>query len=99
MSYFELSLLAGLALGRLMGAAARQKLKDMLGGIPLGRPNKPAEVAEFAAYFDHSPECPQGTVVGAGELVGYAGSFTVHFKTEVPPTCCTSVESKGVLGK
>jgi NAD(P)-dependent dehydrogenase (short-subunit alcohol dehydrogenase family) len=31
-------------------AAARQKLIDMLGGIPLGRPNQPAEVAELVAF-------------------------------------------------
>jgi len=31
-------------------ATARQKLMDMLGGIPLGRPNKPQEVAELVAF-------------------------------------------------
>jgi len=30
---------------------ARQKLIDMLGGIPLGRPNRPSEVAELAAFL------------------------------------------------
>ena len=29
---------------------AREKLMDMLGGIPLGRPNQPAEVAELVAF-------------------------------------------------
>jgi NAD(P)-dependent dehydrogenase (short-subunit alcohol dehydrogenase family) len=32
-------------------ATARQKLMDMLGGIPLGRPNQPAEVAELVAFL------------------------------------------------
>jgi len=32
-------------------ATARQKLMDMLGGIPLGRPNTPQEVAELVAFI------------------------------------------------
>lgn len=32
-------------------SAARQKLMDMLGGIPLGRPNTPEEVAELVAFL------------------------------------------------
>jgi NAD(P)-dependent dehydrogenase (short-subunit alcohol dehydrogenase family) len=32
-------------------ANARRKLMDMLGGIPLGRPNQPEEVAELVAFL------------------------------------------------
>jgi NAD(P)-dependent dehydrogenase (short-subunit alcohol dehydrogenase family) len=31
-------------------AGARQKLMEMLGGIPIGRPNSPDEVAELVAF-------------------------------------------------
>src|SRR5215471_10479402 len=31
-------------------ASARKKLMEMLGGIPLGRPNRPEEVAEIVAF-------------------------------------------------
>ncbi len=35
-------------------AVARQKLMNMLGGIPLGRPNTPEEVAELVAFLASS---------------------------------------------
>jgi NAD(P)-dependent dehydrogenase (short-subunit alcohol dehydrogenase family) len=31
--------------------AARQKIMDMLGGIPSGHPGRPEEVAELAAFL------------------------------------------------
>ena len=32
-------------------ATARQKLMEILGGIPLGRPNRPEEMAELVAFL------------------------------------------------
>jgi NAD(P)-dependent dehydrogenase (short-subunit alcohol dehydrogenase family) len=32
-------------------ATSRQALMDMLGGIPLGRPNRPEEVAELVVFL------------------------------------------------
>src|SRR5687768_4377874 len=34
--------------------AARQAVLDMIGGIPLGRPGRPEEVAEFVAFLASS---------------------------------------------
>ena len=31
--------------------AARQRIMDMLGGIPIGRPGRPEEVAEWVAFL------------------------------------------------
>jgi NAD(P)-dependent dehydrogenase (short-subunit alcohol dehydrogenase family) len=31
--------------------AARQQIVDMIGGIPIGRPGKPEEVAELVAFL------------------------------------------------
>ena len=31
--------------------AARQQIIDMIGGIPIGRPGKPEEVAELVAFL------------------------------------------------
>jgi len=49
---------------------ARQKLTDMIGGIPLGRPNRPDEVAELVAFLDRTelPPSPQEFVIDGGTI-------------------------------
>lgn len=45
-------------------SAARKRLMDMLGGIPLGRPNQPAEVAELVAFAaSHRASAITGTEI------------------------------------
>ncbi len=45
--------------------AARQGLMDSLGGIPLGRPAKPTEVAELIAFL----ASPRATAITGTEYV------------------------------
>ena len=37
--------------GGISEAAARQQIMNMIGGIPIGRPGRPEEVAELAAFL------------------------------------------------
>jgi NAD(P)-dependent dehydrogenase (short-subunit alcohol dehydrogenase family) len=46
--------------------AARQKLMDMLGGIPLGRRNRPEEVSEPVAF---AASDPASAITGTGIVI------------------------------
>jgi len=49
-------------------AASRQKLMDMIGGIPLGRPNWPDEVAELVAFLRSSAITGSEFVIEGGTI-------------------------------
>ncbi len=46
-------------------ATARQKLIKMLGGIPLGRPNSPHEVAELVAFLASDKASSKSSTIGS----------------------------------
>ena len=48
-------------------AAARQRIMGMVGGIPLGRPGKPEEVAELLAFLVSDPAA---SIHGADYVIG-----------------------------
>ena len=52
-------------------ATARQKLMDMLGGIPLGRPNSPEEVAELVVFLASD----RASAITGGEYVIDGGTI------------------------
>jgi NAD(P)-dependent dehydrogenase (short-subunit alcohol dehydrogenase family) len=52
-------------------AAAREKLMNMLGGIPLGRPNRPDEVAELVAFATSN----RASAITATEIVIDGGTI------------------------
>jgi NAD(P)-dependent dehydrogenase (short-subunit alcohol dehydrogenase family) len=50
--------------------AARQRIVEMLGGIPIGRPGRPEEVAELAAFLASDP----GTFITGADYITDGGT-------------------------
>jgi NAD(P)-dependent dehydrogenase (short-subunit alcohol dehydrogenase family) len=50
---------------------ARQRIMDMLGGIPIGRPGQPKEVAELVAFLASD----RGAVISGADYIIDSGTM------------------------
>jgi NAD(P)-dependent dehydrogenase (short-subunit alcohol dehydrogenase family) len=65
-------MVAGISRGSGIGEdAARQRMMDMLGGIPIGRPGRPEEVAEMVAFLASD----QGAFISGADYIVDGGTM------------------------